>query len=40
LGVWDAIEAWRKRAYAPDLGIDMRDVDVTAFEVASTRPPF
>lgn len=37
---WDAIEAWRKRAHAPDPGIEMRDLDVTAFEVASTRPPF
>ena len=37
---WDAIEAWRGRAHAPDTGIEMRDVDVTAFEVATTRPPF
>lgn len=37
---WDAIEAWRGRADAPDTGIEFRDVEVTAFEVASTRPPF
>jgi quinol monooxygenase YgiN len=37
---WDAIEAWRARAHAPDTGIAFLDVDVTAFEVASTRPPF
>jgi quinol monooxygenase YgiN len=37
---WDAIEAWRKRADAPDTGVEFRAVDVTAFEVASTRPPF
>jgi quinol monooxygenase YgiN len=37
---WDAIEAWRSLANAPDTGIEFRDVDVTAFEVARTRPPF
>ena len=37
---WDAIEAWRARAGAPDTGIEFHDVDVTAFGVASTRPPF
>jgi quinol monooxygenase YgiN len=37
---WDAIEAWRARAQAPDTGIAFHHVDVTAFEVASTRPPF
>jgi quinol monooxygenase YgiN len=37
---WDAIEAWRARAAAPDMGITMHDVDVTAFEVANIRPPF
>jgi quinol monooxygenase YgiN len=37
---WDAIEAWRARAHAPDTGIAFHDVDVTAFEVARTRPPF
>ena len=37
---WDAIEAWRARAAAPDTGITIRNVDVTAFEVASSRPPF
>lgn len=37
---WDAIEAWRARADAPDTGITMHDVEVTAFEVASSRPPF
>ena len=28
---WDAIEAWRSRAGAPDTGIEVRDADVTAF---------
>lgn len=37
---WAAIEAWRERANAPDTGIEMRDVEVTAFEVARSRPPF
>lgn len=37
---WDAIEAWRTRAAAPDTGITIHVVDVTAFEVAGTRPPF
>ena len=37
---WDAIEAWRTRAAAPDTGITIHEADVTAFEVASTRPPF
>ena len=37
---WDAIEAWRKRAYAPDTGIEIDEMNVTAYEVASTRPPF
>ena len=37
---WDAIEAWRAQANAPDTGIVIHDVDVTAYEVASTRPPF
>lgn len=37
---WDAIEAWRARANAPDTGIAFHDVDVTAFEVARSRPPF
>jgi hypothetical protein len=37
---WDAIEAWRARADAPDTGIVFHDVDVMAFEVAGTRPPF
>lgn len=37
---WAAIEAWRERADGPDTGVEMRGVDVTAFEVASTRPPF
>jgi quinol monooxygenase YgiN len=37
---WDAIEAWRSRANAPDTGIEFRHIDVTAFEVALTRPPF
>jgi hypothetical protein len=37
---WDAIEAWRARANAPDPGITLHDVDVTAYEVARSRPPF
>jgi quinol monooxygenase YgiN len=37
---WDAVEAWRPRAHAPDTGIVVHDVEVTAYEVASTRPPF
>lgn len=37
---WDAIERWRARADAPETGIAMRDVDVTAYEVARSRPPF
>jgi hypothetical protein len=39
-GLWDAIEAWRARANAPDPGITLHDVDVTAYEVARSRPPF
>jgi len=37
---WDAIEAWRAQADAPDTGVEFRHVDVTAYEIASTRPPF
>ena len=37
---WEAIEAWRARANAPDTGITMHDVEVIAFEVAGSRPPF
>lgn len=37
---WDAIEAWRARAAAPDTGIAFRGVDVMAYEIASTRLPF
>ena len=37
---WAAIEARRSRANAPDTGIKMREVDVAAFEIASTRRPF
>lgn len=37
---WDAIEAWRQRADAPDTGVEMREVNVTAYEIATTRPPF
>ncbi|MBQ0928800.1 putative quinol monooxygenase [Saccharopolyspora endophytica] len=37
---WDAIEAWRRRADAPDTGVEMREVNVTAYEIATTRPPF
>ena len=37
---WDAIEAWRARAAAPDTGITFHETEVMAYEVASTRPPF
>jgi quinol monooxygenase YgiN len=37
---WDAIEAWRAQANAPDTGVEFRDAEVTAFEVARSRPPF
>jgi quinol monooxygenase YgiN len=37
---WDAIEAWRTHAAAPDIDITIHEADVTAFEVASSRPPF
>ncbi|MGH3502019.1 MAG: antibiotic biosynthesis monooxygenase [Nocardioidaceae bacterium] len=37
---WDAIEAWRAQAEAPATGITLHEVDVTAYEVASSRPPF
>ncbi len=37
---WEAIERWRAQAHAPDPGIALRAVDVTAYEVAGTRPPF
>ena len=37
---WESIEAWRARANAPETGIAIHEVDVTAYEVASTRPPF
>ncbi|MET0190101.1 MAG: antibiotic biosynthesis monooxygenase family protein [Pseudonocardia sediminis] len=37
---WDAIETWRARAAAPDTGIPIRETDVTAYEVARSRPPF
>lgn len=37
---WDAIEAWRRQAHAPATGIEFRNTDVIAFEVAGTRPPF
>jgi quinol monooxygenase YgiN len=37
---WDAIEAWRKVAMAPDTGVAMRNVEVMAYEISSERPPF
>ncbi|TCK27131.1 putative quinol monooxygenase [Pseudonocardia endophytica] len=37
---WEAIEVWRTVAHAPDTGITMRDVEVTAYEVARSTPPF
>lgn len=37
---WDAIEAWRARVHAPETGIVMHEVEVTAFEIASSRLPF
>lgn len=37
---WDAIEAWRAVANAPDTGRRMDDAEVKAYEVASERDPF
>ena len=37
---WDAIEAWRAVANAPDTGIEMSDMQVRAYEIASERDPF
>lgn len=37
---WDAIEAWRQVADAPDPGVKISDVHVMAYEVAAERPPF
>lgn len=37
---WDALEAWRAQAEAPVTGITVVEVDVTAYEVTGTRPPF
>jgi quinol monooxygenase YgiN len=37
---WEAVEAWRAQAHAPDTGIEMRDVEVEAYEIARARPPF
>jgi quinol monooxygenase YgiN len=37
---WDSVEAWRPQAHAPETGVTVNDVDVTAYEVAGTRPPF
>lgn len=37
---WAAIEAWRAVANAPETGIDVSDMQVSAFEVAGERDPF
>ncbi|MGY1732154.1 putative quinol monooxygenase [Geodermatophilus sp. SYSU D01045] len=37
---WEAVEAWRAHAAAPDPGIPFRGVDVTAYGVSGSRPPF
>lgn len=37
---WNALEAWRAVANAPDTGIAIHDADVTAYEVGRSRPPF
>jgi len=36
----DEDEAWRPQAHAPETGITLHEVDVTAYEVARARPPF
>jgi quinol monooxygenase YgiN len=37
---WDAIEAWRAVAEAPDTDIEVTGVEVMAYQIAVTRPPF
>ena len=37
---WEAVEAWRAQVHAPDTCIEMRDVEVEAYEIARARPPF
>jgi quinol monooxygenase YgiN len=37
---WDAIEAWRAVAVAPETGIEASGGEVMAYEIAATRPPF
>jgi quinol monooxygenase YgiN len=37
---WDALEAWRKVAAAPDTQVPIKDAGVMAYEIASERPPF
>ena len=37
---WDAIEAWRAVAAAPDTDIEISGGEVMAYEIAATRPPF
>jgi quinol monooxygenase YgiN len=37
---WDAIEAWRAVANAPDTGIETLDASVIAYEIANEREPF
>ena len=37
---WDAIEAWRAVAAAPDTEIETSGGEVIAYEIATTRPPF
>ena len=37
---WADIEAWREVAHAPELDVEISDVSVRAYEVASERAPF
>lgn len=37
---WEAIEAWRAVANAPDTQIEISDVRVLAYEIARERDPF
>ena len=37
---WEAIEAWRAVANAPELQIEVSDANVMAYEVARERDPF
>jgi len=37
---WDAIEAWRAVAVAPETAVEVSSGAVMAYEIAATRPPF